>query len=50
MTCPVDYEMEVTAISSGSGVRAPPPLTCKPGNGNGFYSGYWDTSTGVEVR
>jgi hypothetical protein len=50
MTCGVDYEMEIVAISSGNGVRAPPPLSCSPGQGVGYYSGYWDTSTGVEVR
>ena len=49
MSCPVDFQMEMTAISSAGGVRAPPPLTCKPGTGPGHYSGYWDTSSGVEV-
>lgn len=49
MSCPVDIEMEMTGISSGSGVRAPPPLTCGPGSGAGYYAGYWDTELGIEV-
>jgi hypothetical protein len=50
MTCPGDSEMEITAISSGNQVRAPPPLTCRPGSGAGYYTGYWDSTTGTEVR
>ena len=49
MTCAIDLSMEITAISSGNQVRAPPPLTCSPGRGVGYYAGYWDTNDGVEV-
>ena len=49
MTCPLDLGMEETGVSSGNGVRAPPPLTCRAGSGLGFYSGYWDTNAGTEV-
>ena len=48
-TCPVDLTMEITAITSGNQVRAPPPLKCKPGSGVGNYAGYWDTSSGTEI-
>eukprot|EP00804_Cyclotella_cryptica_P023447 CCRYP_012107-RA/>CCRYP_012107-RA protein AED:0.04 eAED:0.04 QI:401/1/1/1/1/1/3/349/588 len=48
-SCVVDTEMEVTAVDSSNAARAPPPFTCKPGTGDGNYSGYWDTTTGVEI-
>lgn len=48
-TCQVVIDMEITAISSGNGVRAPPPLSCQAGSGEGSYSGYWDVSTGIEI-
>lgn len=42
--------MEVTAVSSGSQVRAPPPFECRPGSGPDNYSGYWNTNTGAEIK
>jgi len=48
-TCPVDTEMKTTAVDSGKGARDPPPFTCRPGSGIGYYSGYWATSTGSEI-
>ena len=48
-TCEVDTMMKSTAVDSGKGVRAPPPFTCGPGSGEGYYSGYWDTSTGSQI-
>ncbi|KAL7518476.1 hypothetical protein ACHAWX_003298 [Stephanocyclus meneghinianus] len=48
-SCQVDENMEITAISSGNQVRAPPPFKCQAGTGEGFYAGYWDTETGTEV-
>ncbi|KAL7476052.1 hypothetical protein ACHAW6_001934 [Cyclotella cf. meneghiniana] len=48
-SCPVDTGMEITAVDSSNAVRAPPPFTCKPGVGEGYYSGYWDTTTGIEI-
>jgi hypothetical protein len=48
-TCAVDADMESTAVDSGKGVRSPPPFTCRPGSGDGYYSGYWDTSSGTEI-
>ena len=42
--------MEVTAISSANQMRAPPPMECRPGSGTNFYAGYWDTSTGTEIK
>ncbi|KAL7541481.1 hypothetical protein ACHAXR_010960 [Thalassiosira sp. AJA248-18] len=49
-SCIVDPNMEVTAITTANRVRAPPPMECRPGSGPGFYSGYWDTGTGTEVK
>ena len=48
-SCKVDPDMEMTAVTSGNQVRAPPPLKCKPGSGVGNYAGYWDTSSGSEI-
>ena len=48
-SCPVDTEMKTTAVDSGKGARDPPPFTCRPGSGIGYYSGYWATSTGSEI-
>lgn len=42
--------MEVTAISTLNKVRAPPPMECRPGSGPDFYSGYWDTTSGTEIK
>ena len=42
--------MEVTTISSANQVRAPPPIECRPGSGYDSYAGYWDTTTGMEVK
>ena len=42
--------MEVTSVSSANQVRAPPPMECRPGSGTNFYAGYWDTSTGTEIK
>ncbi|KAL7532301.1 hypothetical protein ACHAXR_004552 [Thalassiosira sp. AJA248-18] len=49
LSCDVDSNMYVTAVTSGTQVRAPPPLKCKPGNGDENYAGYWDFSIGREV-
>lgn len=49
-SCPVDPDMEMTAVTAGSQVRAPPPFTCEPGTGAGNYAGYWDTSSGTEIE
>jgi len=50
-SCTVDPSMEVTAISSGNQVRAPPPFECRPGGGGpGSYAGYWDTYAGSEIK
>jgi hypothetical protein len=48
-TCEVETTMEQTAVDSGKGTRAPPPFTCRAGSGDGYYSGYWDTSSGTEI-
>lgn len=48
-TCEVDPNMESTAVDAGKGQRAPPPFTCRPGSGDAYYSGYWDTYSGTEV-
>lgn len=42
MSCDVDTDMYVTAVSRGTQDGAPPPLKCKPGSGEG--AGYWDVS------
>jgi len=44
LSCDVDKYMEVTAVSKGTQVRAPPPLKCKPGS----FTGFWDASLGFE--
>ena len=49
MSCDVDPNMYVTAVTSGSQLRAPPPLKCKPGNGEDNHAGYWDFSSGRQV-
>lgn len=49
-SCAVDPSMTIIGITSGNGVRAPPPLSCKPGSGDGNYAGYWDTNTGTEIK
>lgn len=46
-TCDVDPTMEITAVTSGNQVRAPPPFKCEPGNEN---AGYWDSSSGTAVN
>jgi len=46
MSCDVDPNMYVTAVTSGTQVRAPPPLKCKPMSGD---AGYWDPSGGRVV-
>ena len=48
--CELDPEMEISAVDAGKGERAPPPFTCRPGSGEGHYSGYWDISTGTEIN
>mmetsp|Transcript_29769 Transcript_29769/g.54897 ORF Transcript_29769/g.54897 Transcript_29769/m.54897 type:complete len:635 (-) Transcript_29769:386-2290(-) len=49
LSCDVDENMQVTAVSSGTQMRAPPPLKCKSGSGEEHYTGYWDTSSGREI-
>ena len=49
LSCDVDRNMQVTAVSRGTGVRAPPPLKCRRGTGEANYAGYWDTSSGRVV-
>jgi len=49
-SCIMDPNMEVTSVSSANQVRAPPPMECRPGSGTNFYAGYWDTSTGTEIK
>lgn len=46
-SCDVDPTMEITAVTSGNQVRAPPPFKCEPGNEN---AGYWDSSSGTAVN
>lgn len=45
-SCNVDKDMELTAVTSGNEVMAPPPFKCQPGSGTGNFAGYWDASTG----
>ena len=49
LSCDVDTNMQVTAVSRGTKVNAPPPLTCQRGSGEGYFAGYWDASSGREV-
>jgi len=49
-SCITDPSMEITAVDSSDGVRAPPPMECRPGSGPDFYSGFWDTSSGKEIK
>ena len=49
LSCDVDADMQINAVTSGSQERAPPPLKCHPGTGKGNYAGYYDTSSGREV-
>lgn len=52
-SCEVDPGMSAKASSTSwasstsTGQSAPPPLQCKPGSGQGSYSGYWDASSGL---
>ncbi|EED91216.1 predicted protein [Thalassiosira pseudonana CCMP1335] len=48
-SCPVDPLMEITAATSDNQDRAPPPLHCKPGSGDGYYSGYYSSQTAMEI-
>jgi len=40
MSCPVDVNMETTAVSNEG--RGPPPFTCRPKTGDNDYAGFWD--------
>ncbi|KAL7547092.1 hypothetical protein ACHAWF_010409 [Thalassiosira exigua] len=46
MACDADANMYVTAVTSGTHPRAPPPLKCRPG---GATAGYWNGTIGREV-
>ena len=48
--CVVDPNMEVTSVSSSTEVRAPPPLTCRPGTGLDHIAGYWNTNSGTVIK
>jgi len=49
-SCTNDANMEITAVHAANDVRAPPPMECRPGSGSEFYSGYWDTNSGTEIK
>jgi hypothetical protein len=42
MACPVDEDMELTAVTFGKQIGSPPPLTCAPTSQIEF-TGYWNT-------
>jgi hypothetical protein len=42
MACPVDEDMELTAVTFGRQIGSAPPLTCAPRSRIKF-TGYWDT-------
>lgn len=44
-SCGVIPESEITAASAAVAELAPPPFQCKPGSGEGYHSGYWDSGT-----
>jgi len=46
LSCDVDDNMQVTAVRSGTQLRAPPPLKCKAGSGEDVFTGYWDEFSG----
>ena len=46
LSCDADKSMQVSAVSRGTQVNAPPPLKCQPGNN---FAGYWDIAKGIEV-
>jgi len=47
-SCDVDVSMNITAVSVGTQINAPPPLTCHEGSGRSFFAGYWDSSDGTQ--
>ncbi|KAL3758302.1 hypothetical protein ACHAWU_004267 [Discostella pseudostelligera] len=48
-SCEVVTSVQITASSNSSESSAPPPFQCKPGSGEGYYSGYWDAPNGPFV-
>ena len=42
MECPVDPNMEITAVTHATWYGAPGPLYCKPKKSNKDWTGYWD--------
>eukprot|EP00571_Detonula_confervacea_P000915 CAMPEP_0172329518 /NCGR_PEP_ID=MMETSP1058-20130122/60926_1 /TAXON_ID=83371 /ORGANISM="Detonula confervacea, Strain CCMP 353" /LENGTH=540 /DNA_ID=CAMNT_0013046697 /DNA_START=554 /DNA_END=2176 /DNA_ORIENTATION=- len=50
LSCDVDQSMQVTAVSRGTQMRAPPPLKCQSGTGDENLAGYWDSPSGRRVQ
>ena len=48
-SCDVLTSVQITALSNSSETSEPPPFQCKPGSGEGYYSGYWDAPNGPFV-
>ena len=49
-SCPVDTNLEITAVDAGADVRSPPPLECRPKSDEDDFTGYWDSNIGAEVK
>ncbi len=48
-SCEVLASVQITAASNSTETSAPPPFQCKPGSGEGYFSGYWDAPNGPFV-
>jgi hypothetical protein len=48
-SCEVVTSVQITASTNSSETSDPPPFQCKPGSGEGYYSGYWDAPNGPFV-
>jgi hypothetical protein len=48
-SCEVVTSVQITATSNSTDTSAPPPFQCKPGSGEGYFSGYWDAPNGPFV-
>lgn len=47
MTCDVDVDIAMSAVTSLNEKKAPPPFYCKPKKSATDFTGHWDRSTGT---
>jgi len=47
MTCDVDVDIQMTAVTSLNEERAPPKFSCKAKDSANDFTGFWDRSTGT---